>query len=124
MCFCIKNFNPPGRWFNPLYFQLQSPEKWRMPIRRKLAWSLACLFFAAISVLAAAPSGTPFLVDTWTVENGLPDNAVISVLQAQDGYLWAGTQYGLVRFDGSRFTTFDEMNTPGLNSDRVTFLYQ
>jgi signal transduction histidine kinase/ligand-binding sensor domain-containing protein len=120
------NFLRGSSRFNPLYFRLQSLEKWRMPICRKLflRWSLVCFFFAAVSAMAAGPSSTPFLVDTWKVGDGLPDNAVIAVLQASDGYLWAGTQYGLVRFDGSRFKTFDEMNTPGLNSDRVIFLYQ
>ena len=96
-----------------------------MPIRRMflLAWPL-CLLLASISASAAAPPDFPFIIDSWGVEDDLPDNAVISVLQARDGYLWMGTRYGLVRFDGNQFTVFDEMNTPGLQSDRIVFLYE
>ncbi len=41
-----------------------------------------------------------------------------------DGYLWLGTRNGLVRFDGIRFTVFDEHNTPGLNNSSIVFLFE
>jgi signal transduction histidine kinase/ligand-binding sensor domain-containing protein len=110
----------------PLYFQVQSLEKWRMPIRRMfpLAWLWLCLLFAGSFAIAAAPPDFPYIVDSWSVEDALPDSAVISIIQAKDGYLWMGTRYGLVRFDGNQFTVFDEMNTPALKSDTVVFLYE
>jgi ligand-binding sensor domain-containing protein/signal transduction histidine kinase len=113
-------------WLYPLYFRGQSPEKWRMPIRRTLSFAraLLCVFLTAISAIAAAPSDFPFIVDSWSVEDGLPDNEAISILQTKDGYLWIGTLHGLVRFDGNQFTAFDEMNTPGLKSDKIIFLYE
>jgi signal transduction histidine kinase/ligand-binding sensor domain-containing protein len=74
--------------------------------------------------LAARADDSPYVVNSWSVEEGLPDSEAISVLQGGDGYLWIGTQHGLVRFDGNRFTIFNQMNTPGLASDRVVFLYQ
>ncbi len=40
-----------------------------------------------------------------------------AVLQTRDGYLWLGTQEGLVRFDGVRFTVFDSRNTPAMTDD-------
>jgi signal transduction histidine kinase/CheY-like chemotaxis protein/streptogramin lyase len=43
--------------------------------------------------------------DTWTPQNGLPGEAVYSILQTRDGYLWLRTSAGLVRFDGARFVT-------------------
>ncbi|HEV2331069.1 MAG TPA: two-component regulator propeller domain-containing protein [Verrucomicrobiae bacterium] len=96
-----------------------------MPIGRTFPFALVFCFalFAAAGVLAAA-SDSPFTVDSWTAENGLPDNEVFSVVQSKDGYLWIGTLHGLVRFDGNQFTWFDEMNTPGLNSDWIVFLYE
>ena len=48
----------------------------------------------------------------WQAEHGLPQNSILSLAQTPDGYLWVGTQEGLVRFDGVRFTVFDETNTP------------
>jgi ligand-binding sensor domain-containing protein len=46
------------------------------------------------------------------------------LLQSRDGYLWLGTLNGLVRFDGVRFTVFDENNTPGLPSSRIVHLFE
>ena len=40
----------------------------------------------------------------WQVQQGLPDATIHCVVQTADGYLWLGTQTGLVRFDGVRFT--------------------
>lgn len=61
---------------------------------------------------------------SWKTENGLPDNVVTAVLQTRDGYLWVGTYGGLVRFDGLRFTVFNSASTPGLQSDRITSLFE
>lgn len=42
----------------------------------------------------------------YTVEQGLSNNWVSSIAQDDDGFLWFGTQEGLNRFDGERFTQF------------------
>ena len=88
--------------------------------------SLALLWiYAAATLLAASPRTARFAVDApWTPEKGLPDNTVFSLLQTRDGYLWAGTGYGLARFDGMHFETFDENNTPGLDGSRVIKLFE
>ena len=89
----------------------------------RLAGLLLCVWAAAGP---AAGAGTPFIVDSWSAdtEEGLPDGEIISVVQTHDGYLWLGTMHGLVRFDGTHFTPFDEMNTPGLGSDRIVHLFE
>jgi ligand-binding sensor domain-containing protein/signal transduction histidine kinase len=95
---------------------------------RKLefAWLLLCVgsFIFPARAGAADQSGLPFIVDVWSTKEGLPENAVISVIQTRDGYLWLGTLNGLVRFDGNRFTVFNQNNTPGLNSDRIVYLFE
>jgi signal transduction histidine kinase/ligand-binding sensor domain-containing protein/ActR/RegA family two-component response regulator len=40
-------------------------------------------------------------------EAGLMDLDVHCILQDRTGFLWAGTQYGLFRYDGQRFDRFD-----------------
>jgi ligand-binding sensor domain-containing protein/signal transduction histidine kinase len=100
-----------------------------MPMNRwklNLAWLLLCVGACIIPSRAGAAdrSGSPFIVDVWTSKEGLPENAVISVIQTKDGYLWLGTLNGLVRFDGNQFTVFNEFNTPGLNSDRIVYLFE
>ena len=61
--------------------------------------------------------------DSWTTDNGLPQNGVRAITQTPDGYLWFTTFDGLVRFDGIRFTTFGKSNTKGIINNRFTGLY-
>jgi signal transduction histidine kinase/ligand-binding sensor domain-containing protein/ActR/RegA family two-component response regulator len=65
---------------------------------------------------------TQYVHDIWTTESGLPQNSVLALAQTPDGYLWLGTEEGLVRFDGMRFVTFDRHNTPGLQSNEIDAL--
>ncbi|HEV2272844.1 MAG TPA: two-component regulator propeller domain-containing protein, partial [Acidobacteriaceae bacterium] len=60
----------------------------------------------------------------WQTDSGLPQNTIHSILQTQDGYLWLGTEGGVVRFDGIRFVTFDVENTPQLKSNIVNDLFE
>ncbi len=55
----------------------------------------------------------------WDSGSGLPQSSVLSIAQTPDGYLWLGTEEGLVRFDGVRFTVFDKRNTAGLLNDYI-----
>src|SRR5712691_6712161 len=57
--------------------------------------------------------------DVWDNDSGLPQNSVDAIIQTRDGYLWLGTQEGLVRFDGVRFTVFDTRNTPAMRDDWI-----
>jgi ligand-binding sensor domain-containing protein/signal transduction histidine kinase len=66
------------------------------------------------SALVAGKTLLQFPHRAWQAEDGLPQNSILSLAQTPEGYLWAGTLEGLVRFDGVRFTVFDETNTPVL----------
>ena len=67
---------------------------------------------------------TEFHLDIWGAEEGLPQNTVPAILESRDGYLWFGTELGLVRFDGLHFTVFDQSNTPQLKSNVVDALLE
>jgi signal transduction histidine kinase/ligand-binding sensor domain-containing protein len=41
----------------------------------------------------------------WTANDGAPTE-ILTLAQTTDGYLWLGTRWGLVRFDGVRFVQF------------------
>jgi signal transduction histidine kinase/ligand-binding sensor domain-containing protein len=56
-------------------------------------------------------------------DDGLPQNVVNAIEQTPDGYLWLGTSYGLVRFDGITFRVFDTATTPELRSSRIRWLF-
>jgi ligand-binding sensor domain-containing protein/signal transduction histidine kinase len=64
-----------------------------------------------------------YLLDSWTTENGLPQNSINDILQTRDGYLWLATHGGLVRFDGIRFVVFDR-SIEGIKSQRIKALYE
>lgn len=67
---------------------------------------------------------TQYVHDSWQTEQGLPQNSIHSILQTRDGYLWLGTEEGLVRFDGIRFTVFDKRNTPTLKNNYIWTLFE
>ncbi len=96
-------------------------------MRRTVAGSLAL----AVSLCARpAPALdrdkalTQYHLDVWGTEQGLPQNTVQVVLQGREGYLWLGTQEGLVRFDGARFTVFDRAGAPALRHNSVVSLLE
>jgi signal transduction histidine kinase/ligand-binding sensor domain-containing protein len=96
------------------------PEK--LPLSLLLALTcLAALFDWSRTALAQSVP-TRYLHDVLNTENGLPQNDVTQVIQTRDGYLWLGTNGGLARFDGVRFTVFDSGNTPELRSNRILAL--
>ncbi len=59
---------------------------------------------------------------SWSTENGLPQNTVFAIQQTRDGYLWLGTWEGLVRFDGVNFTVYNRQNTPELGEHGIRSL--
>jgi signal transduction histidine kinase/ligand-binding sensor domain-containing protein/DNA-binding response OmpR family regulator len=88
---------------------------------------LVFLFKSVSSCLMAVDPVMPvtrYKVKVWNRENGLPSNTVYAIRQTRDGYLWIGTQNGLVRFDGVRFQLYNRTRTPRLESDVIRSLYE
>ncbi len=77
---------------------------------------------ASPTVLTDTQVEREFIQRTWRQADGLPDGRVQALLQTHDGYLWLGTEQGLVRFDGEHFTVFDHVNTPALVKDDCRLL--
>ena len=48
-----------------------------------------------------------WIIQSWAVDEGLPESSATAMAQTPDQYLWFGTFGGLVRFDGVTFTVFD-----------------
>jgi ligand-binding sensor domain-containing protein/signal transduction histidine kinase len=64
-----------------------------------------------------------YLREQWTTDNNCPGGAIDAITQTADGYLWMGTEKGLVRFDGvsfrltSSFSEFSGDPVSGLTTD-------
>src|SRR4051812_45303445 len=89
---------------------------------RRFAKALLYCFTALPLALPAAHSSSSFLTQLWQTDEGLPHNHVRAIAQTRDGYLWIGTQKGLVRFDGLQFKLFDEPQSPELKNATITAL--
>jgi signal transduction histidine kinase/ligand-binding sensor domain-containing protein/DNA-binding response OmpR family regulator len=89
-------------------------------------WALLLLVLAWPLKASLDPSKEirEFHQDTWGIDQGLPQNSVYTILQTADGYIWFGTELGLVRFDGLRFQVFDKNTTPGLEDNNIAALLE
>ncbi len=84
------------------------------------------LLAGALSGLALEPS-TPLANygrQAWVMENGLPQNTVQALVQTRQGFVWLGTEVGLVRFDGNGFQVYDKNTTPALPGNDVRCLLE
>src|SRR5262249_14877849 len=58
----------------------------------------------------------------WTIRDGFFERAINTVAQTHDGYLWLGTTYGLLRFDGVRKVPWEPPAGEHLPSNNVAKL--
>ncbi len=87
----------------------------------------SCMAVAGAGQALALDPGkaiTQYNQRNWRTGQGLPQNSAQAIVQTRDGYLWIGTQEGLVRFDGIRFTTFDKANTAAFKQNAVYALVE
>ena len=55
-----------------------------------------------------------YVRNAWSIQQGLPQISVQAITQDRQGYIWVGTQAGVARFDGIRFTTYKQETDPAL----------
>lgn len=61
-----------------------------------------------------------------TINDGLSQNLIFSMVQDDDGYMWFGTKDGLNKYDGYTFKVFQyELNNPNsISSNYITSLFK
>ena len=75
---------------------------------RASALALCCLLWLCLPAAGrarAAPAPT-LRFEHLSVDDGLAQESVLAIVQDPDGFMWFGTQSGLSRYDGYRFTNF------------------
>jgi ligand-binding sensor domain-containing protein len=71
--------------------------RWALPVLTML------LAFPSAHALDPNRMMSQYVRERWNVDRGLPSGHVLAIAQTPDGYLWIGTDNGLVRFDGFSF---------------------
>ena len=102
-----------------------SPSPAQPRASRLLQWFAAALFLCCRGADALNPAFAPsqYVLDNWQIQEGLPQTSAQALARTPDGYLWVGTQEGLARFDGVKFTTFDTENEPSLPNKIISVLF-
>ncbi|MCE5251328.1 histidine kinase [bacterium] len=82
------------------------------------------LILLAPSLLHA--SGEYAMFEHITVEDGLSQSMVTSIIQDRKGFMWFGTMDGLNKYDGYTFTIFrhDKDNPRSLSNNFILWLYE
>ena len=91
-------------------------------MRTKKRWAILLVALSALttnSAFAVDPARTldQNVIRTWGVDQGLPQGTVYALAQTADGYVWAATQEGFVRFDGTEFFTYDKASVPQIHNN-------
>ena len=72
--------------------------------KRLTAWWIMCF------VTLAASAHDHYIVQHYSIRDGMSQNTVMAILQDKQGYMWFGTWDGLNRFDGYDFQVFKAMD--------------
>src|SRR5215831_4814042 len=59
---------------------------------------------------------------SWKIRDGFSEGVIASMAQTPDGYLWLGTDLGLLRFDGIRTVPWQPPPDTHLPSSEITSL--
>lgn len=74
-----------------------------------LTGALSCILLVCCSgALALDPSLdiSQYAHTAWKIRDGFAKGIILPIAQTPDGYLWLGTEFGLLRFDGVRTVPF------------------
>ena len=78
-----------------------------MNIKRKILFLAFALFGLFLFPLRTAAQSSTIRFGRLTVEDGLSQNAVLTIAQDGRGFLWLGTEDGLNKYDGYKFTVYE-----------------
>jgi len=86
-------------------------------LRSAFFWTLCTI--TTLSATARSQDFSNLGHQSWSTENGLPQNSVHQIFQSRDGYIWIATEGGIARFNGIDFKIFNHETTPAFTSDDV-----
>jgi signal transduction histidine kinase/ligand-binding sensor domain-containing protein len=69
------------------------------PVRRSVLF-LTAIWVQCVFALNPALDVSQYAHTSWKIRDGFTKGMIHSIAQTPDGYLWLGTEFGLMRFDG------------------------
>src|SRR5580692_2385430 len=95
-------------WLKNSNISLEARHRWNL-FRKGLFVALALACSASLA-RALDPNRilSQYMREHWGSEKGFTGGSVTSLAQTPDGYLWIGTEKGLIRFDGLSFRFFPQ----------------
>jgi signal transduction histidine kinase/ligand-binding sensor domain-containing protein/CheY-like chemotaxis protein/HPt (histidine-containing phosphotransfer) domain-containing protein len=99
------------QWYDAVSNRIAAP-------MRGLSLLLGTLCLMVACVVRAAVDAPPLILEQLTTLDGLPQGTVMATLQDSQGFIWLGTQDGLVRYDGHElvryaYSSSDRQGLPG-----------
>lgn len=93
-----------------------------MPLQSLIILTVLLVAATLGRALEPGSSLSSYSRQSWVMENGLPQNTVQALAQTASGFLWIGTEVGLVRFDGNSFLTYDQNSKPAVPGNDIQAL--
>ncbi|MEO6693861.1 MAG: two-component regulator propeller domain-containing protein [Ignavibacteria bacterium] len=77
-----------------------------------------------LSLFQTSRSQNNLNVEHLSLEQGVSNNLIFTIIQDSKGFIWFGTMFGLVRYDGVKYKTFryDALNPNSLSNDDIISL--
>jgi ligand-binding sensor domain-containing protein len=104
------------RFFHSCRVQFLSPEI-------RIIWLVLLLLLNIICDLLGQQTASGFFRN-YTIEQGVPSDYISKVVQGEDGFMWFGTNNGLVRYDGYEFVVYSHNpnNASSISGDYISAL--
>jgi signal transduction histidine kinase/ligand-binding sensor domain-containing protein len=79
---------------------LQSANMWKLQTKAFVLLLVVLVSSACAFALDTSLDVGQYAHTAWKIREGFTKGTIFSIAQTPDGYLWMGTEFGLVRFDG------------------------
>ena len=92
----------------------------------KKIYSFFISVFLFLGFLTVSAQQTSYYFKHLTVEDGLSQSTVFCVLQDKKGFMWFGTSDGLNKYDGYRFTVYNNnpLDSTSISGNSITSVYE
>lgn len=87
-----------------------------------IAWRMPMVILFTIFLLVIQTHAQNSSYREFTTENGLSSNEVYKIIEDRNGYIWMGTDRGVVKYDGYDFQIYTTED--GLSNNVVFWLYE